>query len=390
MMTKNYFCQIFLIRILQPVKIHSLKLESLLQREAFLSFCAARGNRPERAFRGTSQNARGRECRRLNASVSGKELYSRLREPSRKGFTLIEVLAAVFILVLVIGSIWATLHTTIKSFDAGQQSMETYQDARVAMENFARDLRGAVSPNSKWTNSLDDLMEDIQAVENERKEQGTFARYDDPFIDDPSLNRDIRFIGTGKEVTFTLPVYLHDPDKAFDLQQVRFYVDSKKMEMVREPKQSIIDLRREQWRRDRIMDAKDETEYLEGWDVTAESFNVGDGRTIGNSIKSMDLRYYNGTDWVQQWDSDTPVEEDERLREQIEEEEHFESYEYLESEKVGLPKAVEILLTLSDGHQLMTTTEIPSSALNETSYQAALEEDTRGSRRQRSIGRRSR
>lgn len=301
-------------------------------------------------------------CRQIPRLQKGRE---------SGGFTLLEILAAVFIFVLIIGSIWSTFHSTLDAFKAGEETMDTYQDARVTMQNFTRDLRRAVSPNSRWANDMKAVLDTIAQEEQRQMQEGIFDLANDPFANDPTLNRDIRFVGTSNEVTLTLSELLRDPDYPYDLRQVRYFADRELQQLVKNTVQSIVELRREEWRADRVMN---ETDYRLIHDLTASSFDVQREQVIGASIKELSLRYFDGAEWHDEWDSDQPlVPEDEEYTEQEEEIEHWESYYYLESEKVGLPRAVEVVFTLADNSLLMTTTEIPSSTLNETPYRDALD-----------------
>ena len=291
------------------------------------------------------------------------------------GFTLLEVLTAIFIFVLMIASIWTTLHASIGTFEAGQKSMNTYQDARVCMENFTRDLRRAVSPNSRWTNDLKALFDQISQMQRQQKASGVFDRNADPYSNDPSLNRDIRFIGSTNEVTFTLSELLKDPERPYDLRKVRYFADSGKQHLVKQTVQSIVALRRSEWRAQRM---DNETEYRANHDLTANSFDVEKEEVFGDSIKEIHLRYYDGSEWRDTWDSDEIIEGGDRddgwAQSDDDDDVNWPSHDYLASEKIGLPRAVEVEFTLSDNSHLMTTTEIPSSALNETPYRAALDD----------------
>ena len=128
-------------------------------------------------------------------------------------------------------------------------------------------------------------------------------------------------------------------------------------------------------------EAKSAIELLKKNDIFAQAtFIIGERKDSRESIKELRLRYFDGSEWVDSWDSDQlvdPVGERERDEDEEQWEEHWDSYWFLEEEKIGLPPAVEVTFVLSDDSQLMTVTDIPSSALNETPYQAALESPER-------------
>ena len=59
----------------------------------------------------------------------------------KKGFTLVELLVTVFILSLLLGSIYHTFATGIFAWERGEESMNIYQEARQALAILTKDLR---------------------------------------------------------------------------------------------------------------------------------------------------------------------------------------------------------------------------------------------------------
>ena len=82
-------------------------------------------------------------------------------ESNQSGFTLVELMLAVTIIVLVIGSISASLVTATKAMTVGTESLELYQTTRAGMNRIVRDLRASLSPNSMpYEERLQEALED--------------------------------------------------------------------------------------------------------------------------------------------------------------------------------------------------------------------------------------
>lgn len=62
------------------------------------------------------------------------------------GFTLVEILVAIFIFVIVVSTIYATYSSTFRLVGTTRNQVEIYQMARVAMERISEDLAAAVVP----------------------------------------------------------------------------------------------------------------------------------------------------------------------------------------------------------------------------------------------------
>ena len=59
-----------------------------------------------------------------------------------KGFTLIEILLAVLIFVVVVGSIYFTLGVGLRSVERTKENLETLQEVRIILRELEGDLRG--------------------------------------------------------------------------------------------------------------------------------------------------------------------------------------------------------------------------------------------------------
>ncbi|MCA9430279.1 MAG: prepilin-type N-terminal cleavage/methylation domain-containing protein, partial [Candidatus Omnitrophica bacterium] len=82
---------------------------------------------------------------------------------SQSGFTLVEILLAITIFVLIIGSIYASLFAGVNALSAGQESMEIYQTARAGMNRILKDLRKALSPASFPYEEEEEMLDQLEA-----------------------------------------------------------------------------------------------------------------------------------------------------------------------------------------------------------------------------------
>lgn len=68
----------------------------------------------------------------------------RIREIQRSGFTLLEILVAMFILAIVISTIFGTFSETLKNINHAESQADIYQMARVALKIMNEDLEGSL------------------------------------------------------------------------------------------------------------------------------------------------------------------------------------------------------------------------------------------------------
>lgn len=64
------------------------------------------------------------------------------------GFTLVEMLVTTLIFSLVLGAIYFSFHTSLNAWNKGEERMGLYQEARLTLNDLSRELRTAfISPN---------------------------------------------------------------------------------------------------------------------------------------------------------------------------------------------------------------------------------------------------
>ena len=283
---------------------------------------------------------------------------------SEKGFTLIEVLLAVFIFAMVISGIYLVLHTALDAYRKGSVHMEMTQSVRIAMSRMEYDLARAVSPVLVWNEpTFDEVLDELlkEEIELDRRSSS-----DDEYDDGNALQRteEVKFTGSANEVSFVVSEYLPRQETPYDLREVKYWLDSENKCLMKQYVRSILEVRKMELRAQR---SENETEF---WSANPRDQigMLGDDAKIvvGNYIKSLDIRYFNGTEWSREWNSQQMIGQKEAIDEGL-------SYEDLrddlfkkgKGQRKGLPKAVEISLQIENNDVLRTIVEIPSSSLNE-------------------------
>ncbi len=266
---------------------------------------------------------------------------------SESGFTLIEILLAITIFVVVIGSIYASLFAGINALSAGQASMEVYQTSRAGMNRVLKDLRKALSPASF---PYDEEEEEF-GLEN--------LDYYGGYPDEEEEDLQIVFRGSSSEFECAIRQETSDEEgPSMDIRQIRYRIGNDEEDtVVKEIFRSILVARLEDTLRKRH-------EQLHG----PESYfapNTTDGyletpiiQTVCDGVTELEFAYYNGLDWESSWDSEEIVVND--FSQDLDDELLGEEDE----EKVGLPQLVKVKMTLKNGIVLEAATDIPGSELN--------------------------
>lgn len=271
-------------------------------------------------------------------------------------FTLLEVLVALFIFTLLGGSIYLVIRSSADAYRRGNATMEVYQSVRVGMDRMLTDLRRAVSPESIWNDMLEDEEEQL-----------------DEFIDRASgleeqvieKQRDIMFQGMVSSVRFVTEDLLPRGERAFDLREVVYRVDSQNALLLKEIRDSIIRRRLNQYRAEQTIN---ESEYRITYPEDFEFYGEADRMVIANNVVALTLAYFDGKDWRETWDSEEILPEYNCA--DLPEEECPEG----PKEKYGLPDAVAVTMVLTNGDTLSAITEIPARdldlllAVNETAF----------------------
>lgn len=80
----------------------------------------------------------------------------RIREIQRSGFTLLEILVAMFILAIVLSTIFGTFSETLKNINHAESQAEIYQMARVALKIMNEDLEGSLISGTRSFSGQDE------------------------------------------------------------------------------------------------------------------------------------------------------------------------------------------------------------------------------------------
>ncbi|HPA45781.1 MAG TPA: prepilin-type N-terminal cleavage/methylation domain-containing protein [bacterium] len=292
----------------------------------------------------------------------------------RPAFTLVELMLAVLILAVVVGAIQGTMQMGFTAYRKGQQDMELYQSARIGLNRLIDEIRGALSPTAFWRPGAEikETMTWEQAMELVRF--GNAVEEDEP--------GPIQFIGSSDEVTFARKVYGGTSNRDFDLQEVRFSVDSSKNQLRMEIIQSLLEIKIASWYFAYLFQTKLNAEILIDQAGQAHRIRqisspnepamkqfIGDAGMDGRSlpiaygIKEVEFRYSDGEQWTEDWDSTEyiripliPMNRDDTYYENPED-------DFMHQEK-GLPSAMEIKLVLANGAKLEVQIDIPAGSLN--------------------------
>jgi len=265
--------------------------------------------------------------------------------PKAAGFTLIELMLAITIVVLVLGSISAALVTATKALTVGTESIELFQTSRAGMNRIVRDLRASLSPNSMpYEEQMQEELEEL---------------YQDPYYaeepDEETLQ--ITFRGSANEVEIVKREELIEEDgPSMDLREIRYRLGEENT-VVKEIYRSLLTARLEDTLIQRLLFRYGEDAYIP-FNETMGFIEDPKPQILCDGVEAIDFHYFDGYEWLRNWDSEEVLInefaqdlEDEFLTEEAE-------------EKRGLPQLVSVSMRLTNGTTLDTATDIPASSLN--------------------------
>ncbi len=272
---------------------------------------------------------------------------TRLRR--RGGFTLIELMIASFIAALTVSTVFLTLNAAIKTFHAGETSMDLYQSARMGMERMAAEVRGAVNPESFWKRRRNPAagaaVTTLAELVSSRQDSGKVDLEADT----------ITFKGSNSNMSFVQIEADSRLDPAYDLREYEYKVNDDG-QLIKVSTRSALADQMAAWRAMRFPD--DEETYYTAFMSESQVGVEPREYVITENVESLHLRYFDGETWRDTWDSEeiiTPVDVD------------TEQIPYAPGErpvKLGLPVAVEIVLTFTGHKTFYTVTDVPGSLLN--------------------------
>lgn len=274
------------------------------------------------------------------------------------GFTLLEILLAIAIFSMVVGTVYMVLSSSMRSYESGQESIALFQNARAALRSMEVDLRRAVSPaETNWNIMYEDPLEESLEEDEYYEEEP-----------EPEQEEKIIFKGTQSDVRFVMADFVPGGEPPWDLSEVRYYVNSEKEQLIRETTRSVVEFNMMEWRLARVMN-ENESEFGYELQLRQEELRAEPPERVlvmAGRIKEMKLRYSNGNKWENSWDSQAAIE-DPRERRQEEGDEDQVTEQQPEDQRIykkGLPTLVEVTLTLSNNTKVRSTTEISAAGKN--------------------------
>jgi prepilin-type N-terminal cleavage/methylation domain-containing protein len=188
----------------------------------------------------------------------------------RKGFTLLEMLAAMSLMVVVSSCLYTALYTGFRAYQSAQVAVDPTLAAINAIEVIKQDIRGVLPPGSHLAGSF--IGTDATGMKG---------------VDNDSLEFYTTHIFVEDSQAASLAVSTPLTDQATDTGVIG---GLGKVELLL----------------DEDMDAHDGT-YLLLRDVTTNLLAPNElapiEQVLCRGVVSLNLRYYDGTDWVDGWDS---------------------------------------------------------------------------------------
>jgi prepilin-type N-terminal cleavage/methylation domain-containing protein len=273
-----------------------------------------------------------------------------------RGFTLVELMIAVFITVLTLSTIYLTLTTAIKTQSVAEESMDLYQSARNGIDAFSREIRTAINPESFWkrrlnrNNTASDSGATTLASLMSAGGGGEGSEVD-------LEGETIIFKGSSTNVSFVVVEADARLTPKYDLREYQYKVDTEKNLLKKVSTRSALKDQMAAWRAMRFPDQ--EEEYLSQYRNEAQNNVEKREYTVTDNVMGLRLRYFDGEEWRESWDSEEIMVPADINPEEV---------QLAPDErpiKIGLPAAVEIVMTFTGNRTFYTITDVPGSLLNQ-------------------------
>jgi general secretion pathway protein J len=218
----------------------------------------------------------------------------------RTGFTLMELMVAIFVIGMVFTIIWSTFSRTVESKKMVEDGNEMYHQLRWAMDKIALDLSSAYVSTGK--NNYSQFVAVSQNING--------------------IPQDLLHFTSFSHVRYSAD------EKSSDQCELSYFV---------------------------VPDPTQEGNVL----FRREDFTVDDSLTTGGEVLDLvegilafNLKFYNGEEWVDDWDSRTLAQLEEQLAES--------DIEQTDEMMAQIPLAVEIAMSMADesGQEVFLTTKV--------------------------------
>ncbi|HOL93262.1 MAG TPA: type II secretion system protein [bacterium] len=286
------------------------------------------------------------------------------RTADRRAFTLIELLLALTIMAVVMGSVFSTVTAGMRTYQQGQRTMALYQSARIALSKVTEELMLSLSPLSFWQPR--DTYRQMTVDEVIATFRGIPVQEEDPGA--------IRFLGEMDRVLYVRKTYRLDQYPPFDLEECQIFVDSGTNQLKIAVLRSLLAVKQATWfyqylfkvnlngivvpdmggrARFRQMGELGEpplADFIGDYGVLNRQYILAEG------IKGIKFRYGDDSGWKTSWDSQELVTSH-RISPNSP---NFNIQQDTQLREAGPPLVVEIQLLLENGDTLATSTDIPA------------------------------
>lgn len=226
---------------------------------------------------------------------------------SKPGFTLIEIMVATAIAILIVGAVYASFRTSLKVYQKDQTRLVMLQRCRGTLDKIAKDLNNFfyVNGDEQFTLLTQDYADPETTMD---QDMISFVSIVEPDIK--------RYLAQQEDTTLRLTESEETENQLpSDLARIT-YVVSKSLN--NQDVNSLLRIQTTELDPEEINSIISEMQTLSRSEELKEMVEES---VIAEYISGFNIRYYDGTDWVDEWDM---------------------------SEQNSLPKAIEITLSVTD------------------------------------------
>jgi len=224
------------------------------------------------------------------------------------GFTLVEIMVATTISVMIIGTVYAAFRTSLNVYQRDQVRMVMLQRNRAALDRISRDLNNLFYKEDD--EELTIIVQDYSDTEtNMDMDMLSFVT-----IVEPNLND---YVQSEENTKLTVESTDEGEENALpsDLARIIYFIGKNPDE------ENVLSLMRIQTTELSTEEIDDMLSEFQSSNLSEEMRNELNSSILIDYIAGLNIRYYDGTDWVDTWDME---------------------------EEGSLPRAVEVTLSTTD------------------------------------------